>query len=214
MIQRPGNVVRVVSGGVLALAIVTGAEAVGTQAPAAPAAGTPRVADERDEGITPPADYVIGPDDSLSVRYWKDDDMSADVVVRPDGMISLPLLNDVRASGLTPEQLRARITEAASKFVEGPNVQIIVREINSRLVYITGNVGMSKHYPLAGPVTVLQLIAMAGGLNDYANTKNIRIIRIENGQPRSYQFNYNQVREGKNLHQNIELKPGDTVVVP
>jgi polysaccharide export outer membrane protein len=179
-------------------------------APAVPAAS----AGQKDVGITPPADYVIGPGDKLSVLYWDDAKMSADVVVRPDGMISLPLLNDVRAAGLTPDQLRATVTKGATAFVEGPNVQVIVREIVSRRVFITGMVASPAHYPLVGPTNVIQLIAMAGGLQEYANKKNIRIIREENGQQRSYRFNYNDVLEGKNLAQNIDLKPGDTVLVP
>jgi polysaccharide export outer membrane protein len=162
---------------------------------------------------TPP-DYVIGPDDQLSVVFWHDKDMSADVIVRPDGRISLPLLNDVQAAGLTPDQLRERVTEQAKRFVEDPNATIVVRQINSRKVFITGQVEKPGPYSLMAPTTVLQLIAMAGGLKEYADGQKIKVFRTENGMPVNYSFNYKWVMEGKNLRQNILLKPGDTVVVP
>jgi len=100
----------------------------------------------------------------LSIVYWREKDLSADVVVRPDGLISLPLLNDVNASGLTPEQLRVAISQGASKFVEEPTVSVVVKAINSRKVFITGQVAKPGPVPLGGPMTVLQLIAMAGGV--------------------------------------------------
>ena len=165
-------------------------------------------------GVTPPAGYTIGPDDQLSIIYWREKDMSADVVVRPDGLISLPLLNDVQASGLTPEQLRAAITKDAAKFVEDPTVSVVVKAINSRKVFITGQVGKPGAYPLAGPTSVLQLISYAGGIAEYADKSKISIVRTENGKPTSFRFNYKDVTQGKNLSQNIELKPGDTVIVP
>jgi polysaccharide export outer membrane protein len=165
--------------------------------------------------VVPPPDYVIGPDDVLEVLYWRDKDVSAEVVVRPDGMISLPLLNDVRAAGLTPEQLRDSITEAAKKFFEvDPTVTVNVKTINSRKVFITGSVAKPGPYPLSAPTTVLQLISMAGGLTEFANQKKISVMRNENGKPVRYPFNYKDVAQGKNLTQNIELKPGDTVIVP
>jgi polysaccharide export outer membrane protein len=140
--------------------------------------------------------------------------MSADVVVRPDGMISLPLLNDIPASGLTPEQLRVAITTGATKFVEEPTVSIVVKAINSRKVYITGQVGKPGPYPLSGPTTVLQLIATAGGVAEYADKSKIVVIRNEGGKQTTFRFNYSDVMKGKNLSQNIELKPGDSVLVP
>jgi polysaccharide export outer membrane protein len=161
-----------------------------------------------------PTSYVIGTDDVLSVIFWRDKDMSADVVVRPDGNISLPLLNEILAAGLTPEQLRAKLTEAAAKFVEDPTATVVVKEIHSRNVYITGNVAKPATYPLMGDITVLQLIAMAGGLQEYADAKNIVIIRIEGGRQQYHNFNYKEVVKQKHVEQNIVLKPGDTVVVP
>jgi polysaccharide export outer membrane protein len=150
----------------------------------------------------------------LSIIVWREKDLSADVAVRPDGKISLPLLNDVQAAGLTPEQLRLQLTEAAGKLIEEPNVTVVVKEINSRKVFVMGQVAKPGPYPLTGPSTVLQIIATAGGLLEYADEKNIRIMRTENGKPLSLKFNYKDVAEGKNLKQNIELKPGDTIIVP
>ncbi len=163
--------------------------------------------------VNPPADYVIGVEDVLGVRFWRDDTLSGDVVVRPDGMISIPLLNDVRAVGLTPEVLRQTLQKAAKQFLDDPNVTIIVRQINSRKVFAMGQVSRSGSYPLHGPMTVAQLLALAG-LTEYADVKKIRILRQEGGKEISLPFNYEDVRKGKKLEQNILLKVGDTVVVP
>src|SRR5262249_2303344 len=117
--------------------------------------------------------YIIGPSDILSVVFWKDKDMTADVLVRPDGKITLPLLNDVQAAGLTPAQLRERILVEASRFLEDPSPTVVVKEIHSRQVYITGQVDKPGHYPLTSATTVLQLIATAGGLKEFVDGKNI-----------------------------------------
>jgi polysaccharide export outer membrane protein len=178
------------------------------QPPPTPATPAPGV----DQQASLPADYVIGPDDKLGVLFWRDESMTADVTVRPDGKISLPLLNDVHVVGLTPEQLRTFLMGAAKKFVADPTVSVVVREINSRKVFITGFVSHPGAYSLTTPITVLQLIAIAGGLTDFADTKKITIIRA--GQKEPLKFNYEDVRRGKNLQQNILLKVGDTVVVP
>jgi polysaccharide export outer membrane protein len=178
------------------------------------AAARPSAAPAIPAGVTPPAGYVIGPDDQLSIVYWRDKDLSAEVVVRPDGLISLPLLNDVTAAGLTPEELRVVITKGASKFIEEPTVSVVVKAINSRKVFITGQVGKPGPYPLSGPTTVLQLISTAGGVAEYAKKSEIVILRNENGRQTTFPFNYNAVLKRKNLTQNIELRPGDTVIVP
>jgi polysaccharide export outer membrane protein len=164
--------------------------------------------------VTAPPDYVIGPDDVLSIVFWRDKDMSADVGVRPDGKISLPLLNDIQAAGLTPEQLRVNLTAAADKYISDPNVSVVVKAINSRKVFITGQVGKPGPYPLTGSTTVLQMLAMAGGLGEYSKSDRVVVMRTENGKTTSYKFNYKDVTQGKNLQQNIELKPGDTIIVP
>ena len=164
--------------------------------------------------IIPPPEYVIGPNDMLSVLFWHDKDMSTDVLVRPDGNITLPLLNDIQAAGLTPEQLRERILVEARRYIEDPSPTVVVKEINSRKVFITGLVEKPGPYPISGPTTVLQLIAIAGGLKEFAEGKNILVMRTENGRQMAYTFDYREVLKGKNFRQNIELKPGDTVVVP
>src|SRR5258706_2940914 len=130
-----------------------------TPATPAPAQARAVVAPVVPAGVPTPPDYVIGPDDVLTIVFWREKDMSSDVGVRPDGKISLPLINDVQASGLTPEQLRISVTEAAGKFVEDPSVTVVVKAINSRKVFITGQVGKPGPYALGGPPTVLQLIA-------------------------------------------------------
>jgi polysaccharide biosynthesis/export protein len=161
-----------------------------------------------------PADYVIGPDDVLSILFWRNQEISGDVVVRPDGLISLPVLNEVHAAGLTPEQLRQKLMQQATKYFEEPNVTIVVKAINSRKVYITGMVAKPGPYSLSGAMTVVQLIAMAGGLHEFADAKNISVLRTENGRQVRIPFNYKDVQQGRNLKQNILLKPGDTVIVP
>jgi polysaccharide export outer membrane protein len=165
-------------------------------------------------GIAPPADYVIGPEDVLEVVFWREKDLSGQVMVRPDGMVSLPLLNDVQAAGLTPEEFRQKILEAAGRYVENPSAAVIVRTINSRKVYVTGEIGKPGAIPLGGPLTVSQLLALAGGPKEYADTKNIAIVRLVNGKPMRFKFNMKDFAKGKNPAQDILLKPGDTVIVP
>lgn len=162
---------------------------------------------------TPPPGYTIGPDDVLVVGVWKDKDLSSEVVVRPDGKVSLPLVNEIDAAGLTVDEFRKALTTAYEKYQADPTVLVSVKQINSRKVYITGNVGKAGPYPLSGPTTVVQLIAMAGGVTEYADTENISVLRIEKGTTLSFRVNYKDIAKRKNLKQNIELKPGDTVIV-
>jgi polysaccharide export outer membrane protein len=159
-------------------------------------------------------DYIIGPDDVLTIVFWRDKDMSGDVVVRPDGKISVPLLREIEAAGSTPEQLRARLVEAATRYLEEPDATVVVKEIRSRNVFITGNVAKPGTYPLTTGMKVLQCIALAGGVLEYADTKNIVVIRNESGRQQYHKFNYNDVIRQKRTEQNRELKPGDTIVVP
>jgi polysaccharide biosynthesis/export protein len=166
------------------------------------------------EAVTPPLGYVIGADDVLSIRFWSDEQLSAEaVVVRPDGKVSVPLLNDVQATGLTPEQLSEALEKAATKFIEDPNATVIVREIRSRKVYVLGQVAKPGSVPLNGEMNVLQLLASVGGVSEYADKGGITVIRTENGKEQRFKFNYNDVVKGKNMQQNIRLQPGDTVVV-
>jgi polysaccharide export outer membrane protein len=165
-------------------------------------------------GATLPPGYVIGPDDVLTVVFWREKDMSAEVTVRPDGKISLPLLNDIDAAGITPEQLRLNLEKAAGKLMSEPNASVSVKTINSRKVYITGNVMKPGTFPLTGEMTVLQLIALAGGLQEWADSKNVVILRKQDGRDQRFTFNYKDVTKQKHPEQNIALKPGDTVIVP
>jgi polysaccharide export outer membrane protein len=165
-------------------------------------------------GVEVPEHYIIGPGDVLGVVFWREKEMSGDVAVLPDGRITLPLINEISAAGLTPEQLRNQLVEAARQFVKDPTATVVVRQVNSRRVFITGMVQKPGQYPLYQTMTVLQLIASAGGLLEYAKGEDIVIIRREPGQMVSFSFNYKDVMRKKNLHQNIDLKPGDTVVVP
>jgi polysaccharide biosynthesis/export protein len=185
----------------------------GATAQSAPAIAAAAAAPRPTDPVIPPG-YVIGTDDVLSIVYWKDKDMSADAKVRPDGRIALPLINEVQAAGLTPEQLHKKLTEESKKYMEDANITVVVREINSRKAFITGEVNKPGPYPLTAPTTVMQLISMAGGLREYADAKKIMIMRNDNGRQISLPFNYKDVASGKRLQQNIELKPGDTVVVP
>src|SRR6266487_1466384 len=162
---------------------------------------------------TLPKDYVIGVEDVLSVVFWKDKELSAEVLVRPDGRISLPMLNDVPAAGMTPEQLAAAVQQAAAKFVRDPGATVIVKEIRSRKVYVIGEVTKPGTFPLASEMNVIQIIAEAGGFLESANKSNVVVVRNENGQERRYKVNYNDVVRGKNVVQNIRLLPGDTILI-
>ena len=171
------------------------------------------------EGVPAPVlaaipDYLIGAEDVLSIVFWRDKEMSTEVAVRPDGKITLPLLNEVRAAGLTPGQLKDLLVEESKKYVEDPNVTVVVKQINSRKVFITGEINKPGPYALMAPMTVMQLLVVAGGLRDYAHAEKITIMRTENGKPVSLLFNYKEFVKNKNLKQNIDLKPGDTIIVP
>lgn len=195
---------------------LAGVVALSVAAAAAQAPSSPSFASHNSAPGAPvvPADFVFGPDDVVSVLFWRDKDMSADVTVRPDGRISLPLINDIQAAGLTPEQLRRAITDASAKYLDDPTVTVIVKAINSRRVFITGQVTKPGEYSLTAPTTVLQLVAMSGGVLEYADAGHIVVMRTTGGRSESFPFNYNDVIRRKNLQQNIELRPGDTVVVP
>ena len=194
------------------LAVFVGcASTAGAQSPA-PTQGP--VQAQAPEPATPPPGYLIGPDDVLGVVFWEMPNHGGDVIVRPDGKITLPLINDVQAAGLTPEQLREAIVKESARFIREPDVTVVVKQINSLKVYITGQVNKPGTYPLTTPTTVLQVLALAGGVGDFAKKDRVVVMRTENGQTRSFKFNYKDVIQGKKLEQNILLKPGDTVVVP
>ena len=168
-------------------------------------------------GVTVPPDYKIGVDDVFDVTFWEEPKMSVtDTRVLPDGRITLPLLSDIHAEGLTVDQLQVVITKAALSVLKEPVVNVKVKQINSRKVSITGMVSKPGQYPILGRMTVLELISQAGGVAEFADKKNIRISRIVNGKTESHLFNYKEFTEGnpKALQQNIELRPNDIVTVP
>src|SRR5437879_350119 len=158
-------------------------------------------------------DYVIGADDNLHISVWKEPDLTTSLPVRPDGKISLPLLNDVQAAGLTPMQLADSITEKLKKYIADPRVTVVVTAMNSRRIYVLGEVLHTGAVPLLPNMTVLQALATAG-FTQFANVKGIYVLRTENGRQVKLPFNYKQVVKGADPRQNIALKPGDTVVVP
>jgi polysaccharide export outer membrane protein len=209
---------RAVATACLGLLLALSSDAASIPADAQQAATTHAVTNTPDPARpkeSPAAEYVIGPDDLLSVVFWRDQQLSGDVLVRPDGKISLPLLDDVQAAGLTPRQLRDRLIGEARRFVSEPVATVVVRQVNSRKVYITGFVARPGQYPLTPSMTVLQLIATAGGLQDFAKSKEIRVVRAENGKSTVIPFDYEAVTKNpERAAQNIELRPGDTIIVP
>jgi polysaccharide export outer membrane protein len=157
--------------------------------------------------------YVIGADDMLHVSVWKEPDLTNTMPVRADGMISLPLLNDVQAAGLTPMQLAASITDKLKKYITDPHVTVEVTQMNSQRIYITGEVLHPGAMILTPSMTVLQALASAG-FTQFANTKGIYVLRTQDGKQQKIAVNYKKLVKGEDMQQNLALKPGDTIVVP
>lgn len=174
----------------------------------------PAAVETAKKAATADPNFVIGSQDVLDISIWKEPDLSRTVPVRPDGKISLPLLNDVQAAGLTPPQLAAQITTSLNKFVTSPQVTVIVTQINSQRFYLLGEVARPGAYALIPGMTVLQAISNAGGLTLYANSKKVYLLREENGKQQKLPFNYKDVVAGKRTDQNVVLQTGDTIVVP
>lgn len=181
---------------------------------AAPAAGgsTPDTSTTASPSVAGPS-YVIGPDDVLHVAVWKESDLTATLPVRPDGMISLPLLNDVQASGMTPMQLAASITEKLKKYMADPRVTVVVTQINSKRIYLVGEVSHSGSMSMLPNMTVLQALSSAG-MTTFANTKKIYILRMENGKQQKMPVDYRKLVKGEQMDHNYVLQPGDTIVIP
>ena len=158
-------------------------------------------------------EYVIGPEDALHIAVWKEADLTASLPVRPDGKISLPLLDDVQAAGLTPKQLADSITEKLKKYLADPRVTVVVTQINSKRIYLVGEVVHVGATPMLPNMTVLQALSSAG-LNQFANTKRIYVLRTENGKQQKLPVNYRKLVKGEQIEQNYLLQPGDTIVVP
>ena len=158
-------------------------------------------------------DYLIGPNDVLNIFVWREEDLTRDVTVMSDGKISFPLIGNVVAQGKTVAQLRDDITTKLKGYIDTPEVTVIVNA-SSRRIYTIGNVTTPGPYPLAANMTVLQALSTAGGFSEWADTKNIVIIRRSNGKESQHPFNYKEFIAGKNVGQNIVLQPNDTIVVP
>ncbi len=170
--------------------------------------------DPKPRPATEDPNYIIGAEDVLDISVWKEPELTRTVPVRPDGKISIPLLNDVQAAGLTPLQLSLLITESLRKFLTEPQVTIIVTQINSRRVYLLGEVARPGAYPLLPNMTVLQALSSGGGFTNFAKQSKIYVLRTENGKSMKYPFDYKGVLSGKRPQDNIVLQPGDTIVVP
>ena len=208
--RKPTVMVAIVAVLVLAPSLFASSEKKKNEEKSAPAAAQQTTSN----AAAANAGYVIGPEDMLKINIWKEPEMSGDVPVRPDGKISLTLLGDVQAAGLTPTQLTTQITDLLKKYLDDPRVTVTVGAVNSRRVFILGQVGRPGAFPLLPDMTVLQALSTAGGLSLYAAADKIYVLRIENGNQVKLAFQYKQVIKGNKPEQNIVLKSGDTIVVP
>lgn len=172
---------------------------------------------QADEAATNPvaaAPYRVQPGDILIVSVWKEKDLQSEVLVRPDGGLSFPLAGDVDASGRTVAELAADMTSRIRRFVPEAVVTVAVKEIGGNRIYVLGKVNRPGEYPFSRPIDVMQALSLAGGTTTYAALNDIRILRRENGRQTAFEFRYSEVERGKDLAQNVELRSGDTVVVP
>jgi polysaccharide export outer membrane protein len=170
--------------------------------------------DSKAQAANAPEDFIIGPEDVLEIKVWREPDLTTRAVVRPDGKIGVTLVGDIQASGLTAMQLKSEVTTKLDRFVEQPEVSVVVVEIHSQMVTLIGAVGRPGAYSLGGPLTVVELLARAGGLSEAAKSDQIAIVRKKGkSELERIPFNYKEFIEGKNLHSNILLKNGDVVVV-
>ena len=213
MIKRLHVVMTISLLGAISIWAQQGATSKPTSQPDAQAASQP-AGNPLEKSATADPNYVIGPQDVIDVNVWKEPDISRTIPVRPDGKISLPLLNDVQAAGMTPAQLGAQITASLKKYVTNPQVTVIVTAINSQRIYVLGEVTRPGAFPLLPGTTVLRGLSSAGGFTQFAKMKAIYVLRLENGKQVKYPFNYKNVVGGKNPEQDILLKAGDTIVVP
>ncbi|NTV42509.1 MAG: polysaccharide export protein [Syntrophobacteraceae bacterium] len=166
------------------------------------------------QGPAQDSSYKIGPNDILNIFVWKEVDLTRDVTVMPDGKITFPLIGEMTAQGLTASELKKAITDKLQNYVTAPEVTVIVRESRSQVVYTIGKVTRPGPIALAPGMTVMQALSAAGGFAEWADQKNILIVRREGGKETQLRFNYKEFTSGEKLEQNILLKPGDTLVVP
>lgn len=184
-----------------------------TKAPAGKPAQAPPTPPAPSAAVSAANSYVIGASDMITITVWKQPDLSSSLLVRPDGMVSMPLLGDVQASGLTPLQLADQIEAKLKKFVQMPEVSVVVTQINSKVIYLLGEVGKKGPVVMTPGMTLLEAISSAGGLTDFANKKKIYILRNEAGKHRKIPVHYKEALKG-NSDLNLALMPGDTIVVP
>jgi polysaccharide export outer membrane protein len=167
------------------------------------------------ESAPAPSGYIVGAADVLRINVWKQPEISqASVVVRPDGVVSIPLVGEVKVAGMTPTQIEQTLVADLKQYVNEPRVTVTVTEMGSKVAYVTGEVQHPGAYPVIGPVDVLQIIAKAGGVTPYAHRKSVFVLREINGKKQKLPVNYSRIFQGKNPEQNVDLLPGDTVVVP
>lgn len=174
----------------------------------------PKVAAPAPVSATDDPDYAIGPGDMLNISVWKEVELSGTVPVRPDGKVSLPLLNDVPAAGTTPSKLASTITERLREYLTDPRVTVIVTATNSRRIYLIGEVVRPGAIPMLPSMTVLQALSTCGGFSPFANIKKMYVLRNENGKQIKLPVNYKAAISGQAPDQNVALKAGDTIVVP
>jgi polysaccharide export outer membrane protein len=180
------------------------------QTPAPPTSTAPEKTAESSAAAVDPNKYLIGPEDVLFIRVWREADFTVPAAVRPDGKITMPLIGDVQAADQTPLQLTKTLTDLLGKYINSPDVNVIVTDVRSKKYYIDGEVNKPGTYLLVTPTTILEALSNAGGFRDFANTKRIRILR----QGNILHFNYKDVSRGKNLEQNIKVESGDHIIVP
>ena len=203
---------RLLAASLLFLAAVSGASAqVPLPRGAVPAARAAALANSN--ALDTAAEYQIGPEDVLDISVWKNPELSRTVPVRPDGKVSLPLLNDFQAAGLTPSSLREQLVSRLSDFVPTPEVSVIVREVHSRKVAVVGAVKTAGRYELKSPMTVLEAIALAQGFTDFAARDRIVVLRESGGTTTRIPFNYRKIADGAE-QENFFVRPGDIIVVP
>ena len=160
------------------------------------------------------AEYLLGPEDELEISVWKETDLQREVLIRPDGKISFPLVGDIQAEGRTPEQLRYEIATWLKKYIPDPVVTVLVKKIAAYKIYVLGQINKPGQYTVGIYLDVMQALALAGGLNAFAAENDIQILRRQGGQDRVIPFRYSEVKKGRNMAQNIILQSGDVVVVP
>ena len=171
-------------------------------------------AEESAGEVQAPSQYIIGPEDVLEISVWKEPDLQREVLVRPDGRISFPLAGDFKAAGRTPDQVQQVITQRIQRYIPEPVVTVTVKNIGGNKIYVIGQVKSPGAYVIGRYVDVLQALTLAGGLTEFAKEGDIRIIRRGAGKESVFPFEYNDVKKGRKLQQNIILQGGDTVVVP